>query len=123
MRPSKHQLGFHDKLLDRVKDIVNHLDSNKKLHNIKVLLEKLQINFIELKDGTDPIGFYLVKDNQKQTQYDFDLRLDDKDEHKINIIKINTILAKYKVKTSLFRAINSKNPYDQIHVSSKSIYI
>ena len=121
LRPSKHQLGFHDKLLDRVKDIVNHLDSNKKLHNIKVLLEKLQINFIELKDGTDPIGFYLVKDNQKQTQYDFDLRLDDKDEHKINIIKINTILAKYKVKNlPSSEQSTAKNPYDQIHAARRA---
>ena len=121
LRPSIHQLGFHDKLLDRVKDIVNHLDSNKKLHDIKVLLEKLEINFIELKDGTNPIGFYLVKGNQKQTQSDFDLRLDDKDEHKINIIKINTILAKYKVKNlPSSEQSTAKNPYDQIHAARRA---
>ena len=120
LRPSIEQVGFHDKLLQRVKDIVRNIDSNKKLTDIKQQLDNLQIKFVEIFEGRNPIGFYMITPEQDQQ----DLHLDsfEDTEHKQNIIMINTILAQYKLKKlPMSEESTAIDAYDKIHAARRGM--
>ena len=120
LRPSIEQIGFHDKLLKRVKDIVRNLDTNKKLIEIKQLLDSLQIKFVEISEGKNPIGFYMVIPDQNEQDLYFDTN--DDIQHKENIIIINTILAQYKIKKlPSSEESTASDAYDKIHAARRGM--
>jgi len=120
LRPNIEQIGFHDKLLKRVKDIVRNLDTNQKLIEIKQLLDSLQIKFVEIYEGKNPIGFYMVIPDQDEQDLYFDTN--DDIQHKENIIMINTILAQYKIKKlPSSEESTASDAYDKIHAARRGM--